>query len=116
MAIEKKAEVAQPDPWKSAKETWQFVSVPDEDVTGKKYPSIWLNKMEFRSGESYNLPPQIAEYVKDRVKAFNRSVTRLFSPMVDRIALNDVAVGTTSPATPSGDRPAYIDAARVTTL
>lgn len=104
------------DPWHTSKETWQFVSIPDEDVTGKAYPSIWLNKIEFRKGETYQVPPQVAEYVTGRVKAYNRSVTRLFSPMVDRVALNDVSVGTTSPVTPSGHRPGYIDASQVNTL
>lgn len=112
--IEKK--VISADPWQSPQETWQFVSIPDEDVTGKVYPSIWLNKMEFTSGQTYQVPQVVAEYITGRVKAYNRSVTRLFSPSVDRVALNDVSVGTTAPATPSGYRPGYVDASAVKTL
>ncbi len=113
---EKVGAKAPADPWLSSKETWQFVTIPDEDVTGKSHPSIWLNKMEFQKGQTYQVPPQVAEYVNGRLKAFNRSVTRLFSPMVDRIALNDVAVGTTAPSAPSGDRPGYVDASTIRTL
>lgn len=104
------------DPWLTPKETWSYVTIPDEDVTGKAYPSIWLNKMEFLRGETYQVPPVVAEYVNGRLKAFNRSVTRLFSPNVDRVALNEVSVGTTSPHAPSGDRPGYVDATRINTL
>lgn len=104
------------DPWLTPKETWQFVVIPEEDVTGKTHPSIWLNKMEFVKGQTYQVPPQVAEYVNGRLKAFNRSITRLFSSQVDRVALNDVSVGTTSPSTPSGDKPGYVDASRINTL
>lgn len=114
-AIVKDAPVAF-DPWKSSKETWQFVTVPDEDPTGLKFPSIGLNKIEFRAGETYQVPPAVAEYVKGRIKAFNKSVTRLFSSQIDRTALNDVSVGTTSPMAPSGERPGFTDASKISTL
>jgi hypothetical protein len=96
------------------KETWQYVAIPDEDPTGLKFPSIGLNKIEFRAGETYHLPVAIASFVKERVKAFNRSVTRLFSPQVDRLALNEVAVGTTASASPGGHRPGFVDASTIT--
>jgi hypothetical protein len=115
MANETKPVATQVDPWKTSKETWQYVTIPDEDVTGKTYPSIWLHKTEFKPAKTYHVPPQVAEYVNGRVKAYNRSVTRLFSPMVDRVALNDVSVGTTSPAAPSGYRPGYVDATAIQT-
>jgi hypothetical protein len=101
--------------FKTPKETWQFVSIPDEDVTGKAHPSIWLNKVEFTAGQTYQVPPAVAEYVKGRLKAFNKSVTRLFSPRVDMEALNNVSVGTTAGTAPSGDRPSFIDASKVNT-
>jgi hypothetical protein len=101
---------------KTPKDTWQYVTIPDEDVTGKEHPSIWLNKIEFAKGTTYQVPGVIADYVKGRIKAFNRSVTRLFSPQVDREALGHVAMGTTAPSAPSGDRPAFVDATKVVTL
>ena len=104
------------DPWKSSKETWEYVTIPDEDPTGLKFPSIGLNKIEFRAGRTYQVPPSVAEYVKGRVKAFNKSVTRLFSPQIDRVALNDVAVGSTAPMAPSGDRPGFVDASKISAL
>jgi hypothetical protein len=104
------------DVFETSKETWQYVTIPDEDPTGLKFPSIGLNKIEFRAGQTYHVPQVIAAYVAERVKAFNRSVTRLFSPQVDRKALNDVAVGTTAPMAPSGDRPGFVDASKISTL
>jgi hypothetical protein len=104
------------DPWKTSKETWQYVSIPDEDPTGMAFPTITLNKITFAPGQTYQVPLPVALYVKDRVKAYTKSVTRLFSPVVDRVALREVSVGSTSPATPSGDRPGYVDASQVNTL
>lgn len=116
-AIEKATKAPESfDPWKTSKETWQYVTIPEEDPTGLKFPSIGLNKIEFRAGQTYHVPPTVAEYVKDRVKAFNRSVTRLFSPVTDKAALRDVAVGTTAPMAPSGERPGFVDASTITTL
>jgi hypothetical protein len=112
----KKPSTEVPDVWKSPKETWLYVTIPEEDPTGLKFPSIGLNKIEFRAGETYHVPPAVASYVTERVKVFNKSVTRLFSPQVDRVALREVAVGTTAPMTPSGDRPGFIDASKVNTL
>lgn len=103
------------DPWKSSKETWSYVTIPDEDPTGLKFPSIGLNKIEFRAGETYQVPPAVAEYVKGRIKAFNKSVTRLFSSQCDRVALNEVAVGTSAPMAPSGERPGFVDASTINT-
>lgn len=104
------------DPWKTPKESWQYVTVPEEDATGLKYPPIGLNKIEFKAGETYHVPQAIAAYVTERIKAYNKSVVRLFSPAVDRAALREVAVGTTAPMTPSGDRPGFVDASTVKTL
>lgn len=115
MATTPKKEITPVDPFDTPKETWQYVAIPEVDVTDKKHPSIWLNKMEFLPGQDYHVPPPVAAYIKDRLRAFNRSVTRLFSPSVDRIALNDVSVGTTAGTTPSGHRPGYVDATGITT-
>ena len=112
MATEtKKTEPVAFDPWKTPKETWQFVSIPDTDLTDRKYPSIWLNKIEFKPGETYQVPTAVAEYVTGRIKAYNRSVTRLFSPTRDYAAENAVSVGTTA-----GMQPSYVDASQVKTL
>ena len=98
------------------KETWQYVTVPEEDATGLVFPSIGLNKIEFKAGQTYHVPKVIAAYVTERVKVASKAVTRLFSPVVDRVALREVAVGTTAPMTPSGDRPGFVDASTITTL
>jgi hypothetical protein len=116
MALPTKVATAPVDPWTTSKETWLFVTTPEEDLTGQKFPSIWLNKTEFKAGNTFQVPPQVAEYLNGRIKAYNHSVTRLFSSKVDMRALNDVAVGTSAPMAPSGDKPGYIDASKINTL
>lgn len=111
-AINKPVTPAEPvDAWTTPKESWQYVTVPDEDPLGSEFPSISLNKHIFRAGETYQVPPPVAVYLNDRIKVFNRSCVRLLQPNVDRKALQEVAVGTTSPSAPS-----YVDATQIKTL
>jgi len=57
MSLVKTAKDKEPaDVWLSPKETWEYVTVPEEDPLGKGYPDISLNKHVFSAGETYNLP------------------------------------------------------------
>lgn len=103
------------DPWQTSKETWQYVTIPEEDATGVKFPSISLNKTTFYPGETYQVPPQVAAYVVDRIKTYNKSTVRLFSGRADIASLNQVSVGTAN-ITPSGDKLSFVDATKITTL
>jgi hypothetical protein len=69
-----------PELYATAKEAWQYVTVPDEDPLGKTFPTIRLNKEAFAAGQTYQVPPEIAKYVNDRIKVFNRSCVRLLQP------------------------------------
>lgn len=111
MAELKKAVATPVDPWETDKSTWQYVTIPDEDVTGKEYPAITLNKISFLAGHSYQVPPAVKQYVDDRIKAYNKSVTRLFNPRVDMEALRVVPAG----SAPAGTT-AYVDATQIQTL
>ena len=104
------------DPWKTPKESWQYVTIPEEDATGLKHPSIRFNKDEYKAGETYLVPQAVAASIKERLQAFSRSVVRLFSPNVDRLAQQQVSVGTAAPMAPSGERPGYVDASTIRTL
>lgn len=106
-----KPKVLVQDPWQSPKETWQFVTVPDEDPLGMKYPNISLNKTIFEAGQTYQVPPPVAQYVNERIKVYNRSCVRQLQSNVDRKSLQEVAVGTTAPVALS-----YVDATKVTTV
>lgn len=61
-------------------ETWQYVAIPTEDPLGKPFPSIYLNKEKYDAGQTYHMPPQIASFVNERIKIFNRSCVRLLQP------------------------------------
>lgn len=103
--------VATNDPWLSDKATWQYVTIPEEDATGKGYPQITLNKISFEAGQTYHVPPQVAQFVNERIKAFNKSVVRLFNPRADMEALRVVPVG----SAPGGST-SYVDASKINTL
>lgn len=81
------------DPWKSNKETWQYVTIPDEDPLGKKFPGIGLNHEKYEAAQTYLVPPQVAEFIKERVKVFNRSCIRLLQPNADMKSIGEVSVG-----------------------
>lgn len=100
------------DVWASPQETWEFVTVPDEDPLGKGFPDISLNKHVFSAGQSYTVPAQVAAYVKDRIKVFNRSCVRLLQPNRDIAAENAVYFGSKT-ASQVGSHP--VDASGIST-
>jgi hypothetical protein len=79
------------------KESWQYVTIPEEDPLGKHFPTIFLNKEAFHAGETYNLPAQIATFVKDRIKIFNRSCVRLLQPDMAQDGIIRTAEGASAP-------------------
>src|SRR5436309_1844040 len=111
MSLDTKAEKnTQPiDAWKTAKETWEYVTLPEEDPLGKAFPSISLNKHIFNAGKTYLVPKVVALYVNDRIKVFNKSCVRLLQPNVDMKSLSEVSAG-------SANAPGqYVDASQVST-
>lgn len=106
---ETKKEVKANDPWSTPKETWVYVTVPEEEPTGNRFPTIWLNKISFEAGHTYHIPTAVASYLNERIRVYNRSVIRLFQPGVDKEALRVVPVG----SAPSGDRTLVTDASNV---
>lgn len=99
------------DPWTTPKETWQFVTIPDEDPLGYPYPNVSLNKTIFEKGQTYQVPPSVAQYVNERIKVYNRSCVRQLQSNVDRKSLQEVSVGTASPVAVN-----YVDASKITTV
>jgi len=81
------------DAWKTPKETWKTVMVPEEDPLGKVYPDIGLNSHTFKAGKTYTVPAEVAAYILDRVKVFNRSCVRLLQPNADMKSIREVSVG-----------------------
>jgi hypothetical protein len=97
MALEKtKGEVAF-DPWKTAKEAWQYVTLPTEDPLGKPFPTIRLNKEAFEAGQTYHIPAEVASYVSDRIRVFNRSCVRLYQNDMAQDGILRTADGASAP-------------------
>lgn len=117
MSLDKKLDAVRPAPmdaWDTPKETWQFVTIPEEDSLGGPFPRISLNKEYFEAGKTYQVPAQIASYVLDRIKVHNRASVRLLQPNVDMKAIGDI---NNSPnAIVLGNRAIPIDATKIQTL
>lgn len=88
--------------WDTPRETWEYVTVPEEDPLGKEFPRVTLSgpKQEhvFLAGQTYHVPSEVAAYVKDRVKVFNRGCVRLLQPNVDTQAQRAVSMGSQAAA------------------
>lgn len=97
MAIAEKRPTTITDMYNTPKETWQYVTIPEEDPLGKPFPSIRLNKEAFEAGETYQVPPAIASYVNERVKVFNRSCVRLYQNDMAQDGIVRTADGASAP-------------------
>jgi len=86
-----------PELYATSRESWQYVTIPEEDPLGKGFPTIHLNKEAFEAGQTYQVPPQIAKYVTDRIKIFNRSCVRLLQPDMAQDGIDRTADGASAP-------------------
>lgn len=82
--------------WQTDKETWEYISIPEENALGYKHESIGLNEHKFDAGKTYLVPPEVATYVRERLKVYARSVVRTLQPNRDTVAENAVSVGTSN--------------------
>lgn len=88
------------DPWETDKTNWEYVSIPEENALGQKHDTIGLHGLNtshlFEAGQTYFVPAQVAAYVKDRLKVYNRSVVRILQPNRDVSAERAVSIGSVS--------------------
>src|ERR1700686_2302752 len=111
MATLKNVAVVEPvDAWDTAKETWEYVTVPEEDALGKEFPRVTLSgphtEHAFEAGQTYHVPAEVAAYVKDRIKVFNRGCVRLIQSNLDTKAQLAVAEHGSARAAGIHSRPA----------
>lgn len=104
-------EKAPVDPWTTSQETWEFVTIPEEDPLGTKFHSISLNKQYFDAGKTYKVPPPVAVFLRDRIRVYNKSCVRLLQPNVDMKSISEVAVGTAN----APGLVNYVDASKIQT-
>jgi hypothetical protein len=101
MALEKpiveKRPTTIPELYGTSRETWQYVTLPQEDPLGKPFPTIRLNKEAFEAGQTYQIPAPIAAYVNDRIKKFNRSCVRLYQNDMAQDGIVRTADGASAP-------------------
>lgn len=112
MAIATKVEVkpSAVSAWDTPRETWEYVTVPEEDALGKTFPRVTLSgphtEHAFEAGQTYHVPVQVADYVKDRIKVFNRGCVRLIQSNLDTKAQMAVAEHGSARAAGVNSRPA----------
>jgi hypothetical protein len=69
--------------WDTPKESWENISIPEENALGEPHASIWNNKHEFKAGQTYLVPPAVAGDVRDRLRAYAKSCVRVLQPRRD---------------------------------
>lgn len=60
------------------KEKYVTVTIPAEDILGKPHENITINGEVFRAGETHKVNPLLADDIKDRCKAFEHQVKKMF--------------------------------------
>ena len=99
------------DAWQTDQSTWEYITIPEDNAIGEKHAAIGNNRHTFEAGKTYLVPPAVAMDVRDRLKAYAKSVVRVMRPNVDVAAQHAVAVGSANSA---GAQP--VDATKITTL
>lgn len=89
------------DPWETSQDTWQYVTIPEDNPLGHKFPTIRLNKYNFEPGQTYKVPVPVAATVNDRIKVYNRSCVRLLQPEMAQPGIVKNADGSMSTVAPT---------------
>lgn len=95
--------------YKTDPSTWEFITIPAENALGNRHDDFGLNKIVFKAGETYKVPPQIASYLRERMGEYARACVRVLQPKRDYKAEQAVSVG-------SARGGQFVDAASVQTL
>jgi hypothetical protein len=99
MAKEVAVPATQIDPWSTDKSTWEYISIPAKELTGRSHPKMSINRHEFFAGKKYHVPPQIARELESMLERHAKQTRRVLSNDIDLEALiavanNGVSAGT----------------------
>src|SRR6185312_14144263 len=78
------------DPWTTPQDDWEYFSVPEKDIFGKAHPGFSLNRHEFKPGQRYLVPPEVARTLQERSDVFNKYTARLLQDTIDYDAIRAV--------------------------
>jgi len=92
------AKASQTTDWDSDQSTWEYVTIPEENALGERHDSMSINNHVFAPGQTYKVPPKIAETLRDRLKVYARACVRILQPKRDVDAERRVAIGSASSA------------------
>jgi len=92
------AKASQATDWDTDQSTWEYITIPEENALGTKHDSMSVNNHVFVPGQTYKVPPKIAETLRDRLKVYARACVRILQPKRDVDAERRVAIGSASSA------------------
>lgn len=61
------------------KKDWEYVDIPKVNALNWPYDDIWLNHHKFEAGKKHFVPKEIADSIKERMKAYEYEVLRINS-------------------------------------
>ena len=100
MAEQKKqAQVVYVDPWETPVESWEYVTIPEENALGYPHDKIGINEKSFGPG-THHVPAKVAETIRDRVTVYNKAVIRTLQPNREQDAQKIAGIGSYRPANP----------------
>ena len=79
--IAKKA--AQKTVWQTDQKDWVYISIPEENALGEKHDTMGLNTHYFEAGQTYLVPQEVADTLKERLKVYARACVRVLQPKRD---------------------------------
>ena len=80
--IEAKKALAAKD-WQSDRTDWQWITIPEENAIGQEHATVSVNDHEFLAGQTYQVPPKIAETVRERLRVYTKACVRILQPKRD---------------------------------
>jgi len=69
--------------WDSPKDTWEYITIPAENAIGETHAPVTNNRHKFEAGNTYLVPPAVAEDVRDRLKVYAKASVRVLQPKRD---------------------------------
>lgn len=95
---EAKATGKRVDPWETPKETWEYFSIPTETPLGEPHDNFSINHRTFKAGQTYLVPKEVADYLKERLRVYTKESVRRLQPNRDVTAEHAVNFGSANPA------------------
>lgn len=86
--------------WSTDQKDWVYISIPDENALGEKHDTMGLNTHYFEAGQTYLVPPEVYQTLKERLSVYAKACVRVLQPKRDYAAEKAVNTFGTKGGTP----------------